>query len=135
MAEQERSADVWAYAQGYYDQAIADDLKMLAERVPDVASRWLAFRRAVFPDHAPTALSPRLKELIVTAVEVALCKTNPPPTFHARKAVDAGATVEEVAQALSVAVLLAGMMTYRESGRFALKAALERSEELKAPQR
>ncbi len=135
MAEQERSADVWAYAQGYYDQAIADDLKMLAQRVPDVANRWLAFRRAVFPDQAPAALSPRLKELIVTAVEVALCKTNPPPTFHARKAIEAGATVEEVAQALSIAVLLAGMMTYRESGRFALKAALERSEELKAPQR
>ncbi len=132
MSEKKPRDDVWAYAHTYYDKAIAEDLGMLADSTPEAVERWLAFRQAVFAAGERSALSPRMKELIVTAIEVALCKTNPPPTFHAKKAVEAGATVQEVAQAIAAAIMLAGMVTYRESGRFALKAAIERATELES---
>lgn len=132
MSDERSRDDVWEYAHTYYDKAIAEDLGMLGDNVPEAVERWLAFRRAVFAAGERSALSSRMKELIVTAIEVALCKTTPPPAFHAKKAVEAGATVQEVAQAIAAAIMLAGMVTYRESGRFALKAAIERATELAA---
>lgn len=118
--------EVREYAlRAYKSPDVMKDFELLATHCPDVAIRWMEFRRAVLPDGTTSGLSPKEKELITTAIEVALKKTNPPPEGHARKAVEAGATVQEIAEAIGICILLAGMVTYRESGRFALRAAVE----------
>ncbi len=117
--------DLRAYAGRAYKPDVMKDFELLLAYCPDVATRWMEFRQAVFPDAPEGGLSAKERELITTAIEVAAKKTNPPPEGHARKAMEAGATVQELAEAISICVLLAGMVTYRESGRFALRAAVE----------
>jgi alkylhydroperoxidase/carboxymuconolactone decarboxylase family protein YurZ len=103
----------------------------LARYRPEVIEGYLALRRAAFNVGAGAALSPKIKELIIIAMECALTKTNPPPTGHARRAVEAGATIEEIAEVVGLCIPIAGMITYQESGRFVIEAAEERLRELK----
>ena len=42
---------------------------------------------------------------------------------HAKWAIEAGATPAEVAEVASLCTLIGGMLTYQESGRFALHEA------------
>jgi hypothetical protein len=39
------------------------------------------------------------------------------------RAIKAGATVEQVAEVVSLCIMIGGMLTFQESGKFALKAA------------
>jgi hypothetical protein len=66
--------------------------------------------------------------LISTAVEIIAHKPN--PDRHAKLAIEAGATVRQVADVVSLCILLGGMMTYIVSGQHALKAAETRAKEL-----
>jgi len=66
--------------------------------------------------------------LIATAIEVIAHKPN--PDRHARLAIEAGASVREVADVVSLCILLGGMMTYIVSGQHALRAAEERAGEI-----
>ncbi len=109
------------------------DFQMLARYCPDMLARWMDFRRTVYPEEWTGALSFKDKELIATAIEVALRKTNPPPEGHVKRAVEAGATVQELAETLSICILLAGMVTYREAGRFVLQTAIEHAQHLGRP--
>ena len=52
----------------------------------------MTLRQAAFNIGEDAALSPKVKELIILAIEMARTKTNPPPVGHAIKAVDSGAT-------------------------------------------
>jgi alkylhydroperoxidase/carboxymuconolactone decarboxylase family protein YurZ len=96
---------------------------MLVKYRPDVLDGYLTLRRAAFNDGPDSTLPLKVKELIVIAIECALMKTNPPPVGHAHRAIDAGATVEEIAEAVALCIPLTGMVTYQESGRFVIEAA------------
>jgi alkylhydroperoxidase/carboxymuconolactone decarboxylase family protein YurZ len=69
-----------------------------------------------------SVLPKKVRELIIVAVEAALKKD---PSGHARYAVDAGATVQEVHDAVALVLWLAGMPAYHE-GMKAVSAAEER---------
>lgn len=126
-----RAAAVREYFQKVFkSDDIFQDIAPLIDHCPDAVHHWVEARRSVLGDEAKTALSPKVKELIILGIEVATRKVNAPPTGHARMAIDAGATVQEVAEVIALCMLLGGMMTFRESGRFALKAAIERAKEL-----
>ena len=125
------------YSKGYYrlkrsDEPVAErptkdglGWEVLARYRPEVLTGYLGLRQAAFNTGRGAALTEREKELVITAIEVARTKTNEPPTFHAKKAIDAGATVAEIAEVVSLCILIGGMLTYQESGKHALKAAEE----------
>lgn len=120
-------AAAWAYAKDYYkDQRVIDDFELLARYRPEVFHGYMTLRQAAFNGGPSAALSPKMKELIILAIEIARTKTNPPPVGHAKRAIDSGATPAEIAEIASLCVLIAGMLTYQESGRHALRAAEER---------
>lgn len=83
-----------------------------------------SFRTAIIPSKskADEILSPKVKELIVTTLEVAAGRGEKGKT-HARKAVRAGATPSEVFEAVSLCIYLSGMMTWVDSGADAVRSA------------
>ena len=123
----------WEYAEDYYrnEQVIAD-FKLLAQYRPQVFEGYIGLRQAAFNTGPDAALSPKLKELIILAIEIARTKTNPPPVGHAKRAIEAGATPAEIAEVASLCIMIAGMLTYQESGRFVLRAAEELAREREA---
>ncbi len=121
----------WEYAQRYYGGGdVIRDFELLARYRPEVFEGYIGLRQAAFNTGENAALSPKLKELIILAIEIARTKTNPPPVGHARKAIESGATPAEVAEVASLCILIGGMLTYQESGRHALRAAEERAAEM-----
>jgi alkylhydroperoxidase/carboxymuconolactone decarboxylase family protein YurZ len=124
--------DAWAYARDYYQNpAVIADFELLARYRPEVFAGYIGLRQAAFNRGEDAALSPKLKELIILAIEIARTKTNPPPVGHAKRAIESGATPAEVAEVASLCILIGGMLTYQESGRHALRAAEERYAELR----
>jgi alkylhydroperoxidase/carboxymuconolactone decarboxylase family protein YurZ len=119
--------DAFDYARGYYngDQEVIDDYELLARYRPEVFAGYINLRRAAFNTGEGAALSPKVKELVILAIEFARTKVNGPPTGHAKWAIEAGATPAEVAEVASLCILIGGMLTYQESGRFALREAEE----------
>jgi alkylhydroperoxidase/carboxymuconolactone decarboxylase family protein YurZ len=119
-------AKSWEYAQEYYrDPKAQEVLGLLAKYRPEVFHGYMTLRRGVFNTGPDAALSPKMKELIILAIEIATRKTSPPPLGHTRRAIAAGATVSEIAEVVSLCLMIAGMLTYHESGYPVLKAAEE----------
>lgn len=119
------------YSEGYYeDKAIQEDWAPLIQHCPGVFVGYMTLRKGLFGTQREGGLSPKMKELVAIIIELIAKKTNPVPAWHAKKAVKMGATVAEVAETVSLAIMLGGMITYRESGRFVLKAAMEQAEEM-----
>ncbi len=123
--------DPWEYAREYLgDQAKLDDHQRYAKYCPEVFQGYMTLRQGAFMSPPGGALPLKYKELLCVAIECALMKANPPPIFHARRAIDKGATPQEMAEVVSMCIMLRGMATYRQAGRFALQAAEERAGEI-----
>ncbi|MGH8617413.1 MAG: carboxymuconolactone decarboxylase family protein [Burkholderiales bacterium] len=122
--------DVRKYSKEYYGE-ILESYERLARYRPEVMVDWVKLRRTVFESKDPDGLSLREIELLATAVEIIAHKPN--PDRHAKLAIDAGATVKQVADMVSLCIVLGGMMTYIVSGQHALKAAEARAKELGRP--
>src|SRR5438105_11016516 len=88
------------YQTEYYRQhpEVIQGFAALARHRPEVIEGYLSLRRAAFNVGQGAALSPKMKELVIIAIECALTKTNPPPIGHAHRAVEAGASIEEIAE-------------------------------------
>jgi alkylhydroperoxidase/carboxymuconolactone decarboxylase family protein YurZ len=131
QSEPSFTGPTWDYARGYYkNPEVLKDFELLARYRPEVVEGYMTLRQAAFNVGDEAALSPKVKELIILAIEMARTKTNPPPVGHAVKAVDSGATPMEIAEVASLCILIGGMLTYQESGRYVLRAAEERYREL-----
>lgn len=74
----------------------------------DVLAEFMYMRRTFFKVPSEGTLPTKYKELIIPAVQLGLGRES---VFHARKAIDAGPTAKEVAEVLSLVILLAGMTT------------------------
>lgn len=130
MSKRDIAADLEAvrsYSMSYYGEVLPS-YERLARYRPEVLVDWINLRRTVFESEHTDGLSLREIELISTAVEVIAHKPN--PDRHAKLAIEAGATVRQVADVVSLCILLGGMMTYIVSGQNALRAAEERAKEL-----
>jgi alkylhydroperoxidase/carboxymuconolactone decarboxylase family protein YurZ len=129
----ERMASAWQYSREYYDDERAiESFELLAEYCPEVFEGYISLRRGAFKAPPAGALSIKDKELVILAIECMARKVNPPPTFHARKAVESGASLHEIAEVVSLCIMIGGMLTYQEAGQFVLRAARERARELVA---
>ncbi len=99
---------------------VPDSVKMLQRYSPGAMEGFYRIRKATTVD---SSLPKKVRELIIVAVESALRKD---PSGHARYAVEAGATVQEVHDAVALVLWLAGMPAYHE-GMKAVAAAEERA--------
>ncbi len=81
--------------------------KRIGQHSPDLLFGFTKFYKAVT---SPGALSQKVKELIIIAIETAT--RGPNHELHARKAIELGATPEEIHEAVALAFLWAGMETY-----------------------
>jgi AhpD family alkylhydroperoxidase len=79
-------------------------LEQIAEQQPEVIRAMYRFKNEVFKD---SALSFKEKELIAAAV-TAVLKCDECFQLHSRKAIEAGATKDQVRESLLVAMYLAG---------------------------
>jgi len=114
----------WDYARGYYkDDRVLAGFEPLARRCPEAFIGYMTMRQGLFREPPVGALSPKTKELAILAMECALKKTNPPPLGHTRRAIEAGASVDEISEVVGLAIMIGGMLTYQESGRFVLEEA------------
>lgn len=128
--------DAWRYAEEYYrNPEVIADFELLARYRPEVFGGYIALRQAAFNTGAEASLTPREKELVILAIEIARTKVNPPPVGHAKRAIEAGATPADVAEVASLCIMISGMLSYQESGRYALRAAEERYAEIAAKER
>ncbi|MGI9540416.1 MAG: carboxymuconolactone decarboxylase family protein [Miltoncostaeaceae bacterium] len=80
------------------------DLRSLTAAQPDVMNGFSSMHEAAIAD---AALSPAVKELIALALAVH-ARCDGCISIHVAAAVDAGATREQIADALGVAVLMGG---------------------------
>jgi alkylhydroperoxidase/carboxymuconolactone decarboxylase family protein YurZ len=137
-------ADDWEYIRDAYrltadagtdveDRSRPDPLgyEILSRYRPEVLHGYITLRKAA-KSNPRSVLSDAMRELIIIAIECARTKVNGPPTGHAIRAIHAGATVEEVAEVVSLCILIGGMLTYQESGKHALRAAEETAATLAA---
>ena len=85
--------------------------KELREGNPDAMKNFSAFSRAVF---VPGALDTKTKELICLGIAVAN-RCDECIAFHTRASLKAGATREEIIEALGVAILMGGGPSYAYS--------------------
>ncbi len=105
--------------------------EILSRYRPEVLHGYITLRKAA-KDNPRSVLPDSMRELIIVAIECARTKVNGPPTGHAIRAIKAGATVEQVAEVVSLCILIGGMLTYQESGKHALRAAEETAAALAA---
>jgi alkylhydroperoxidase/carboxymuconolactone decarboxylase family protein YurZ len=126
--------DTWDYIRKAYQQPaeygqdVADPTRpdglgyeILARHRPEVLHGYITLRKGAKNSPRP-GLSDAVKELIIVAIEAARLA---PSKSHAVRAVKYGATVGEVAETVSLCMMIGGMLTYQYSGKDALKAAEE----------
>jgi len=96
---------------------VVDGAGLLSGALPDTMAAFGALGKATYTDGA---LSPKMKELIALAIGVAV-RCDGCVGYHARATYECGATREEVAEALAVAIHMGGGPSMVYSGE-ALKA-------------
>lgn len=119
--------NVREYCTKYFGRVL-EHHEILGRYYPECLEKWMEARQSLFKEPPEGALSLREKELIAIAIEIAVRKPN--VSFHTKKAMDEGATVEEIAEIAGICILLGGMVTFVESGQHALKVAEEYAKEL-----
>jgi alkylhydroperoxidase/carboxymuconolactone decarboxylase family protein YurZ len=104
--------------------SVPEEYELLGKYNLDALRGFITERESTTREPPKAALDMKTKELIITAIEIAIGK---PAILHARRAIELGATVEEVAEVVSINLWHRGMSSYVLSGRFALKAAEEQA--------
>ena len=123
--------EAWEYLRKYYDEPEAlASFELLAKYEPGAVVNYIGMRSSLFQEPPEGALPVRYKELVLIGMECIARKVNPPPIFHARKAIAAGASVQEIAEVVSLSLMIGGMLTYQEAGKFVLAEAERAFEEL-----
>ena len=100
---------------------------------PDLMDALAKVRMSIISEKKSDMLSPKTKELIVTALEV-ITGRGEKGRSHARKAIRAGATPKEVFESVSLCIYLGGMMTWVDSGADAVRSAEDEYNKMKSGQ-
>lgn len=121
------SAPTDSYVSQYYtDAPTADSFSLLKEHGPHLLDAYVAARKVAFEQTVdrPGHLSRKDRELVILGMEI-MARKNPPPVFHAQKAVEAGATLGEIVDVIGLCIIIGGMITYQDAGQFVLREAVE----------
>lgn len=102
---------------------VPEPLKLLGKYAPEVLEGYYLMRDWFFREPPEGALPKKTKELIYVALD---CALGAPVRFaraHARAAIRAGATKEQVVEAVALSLMLAGMPKYMSLGHELIKEA------------
>lgn len=129
---EEVAAGTKDYVASYYtDGPTTSSFELLEEHGPHLLEAYVSMRQVAFEQYADVEgrLSRKDRELVILGMEI-MARKNPPPTFHARKAVEVGATIPEIIDVIGLCIMIGGMITYQDAGQFVLKEAVEHLEAL-----
>ena len=128
MSEKEASLKKFReYCIEYFGE-VPEHHERMAKYTPDIITSWVNFRSTTWKKPEEGGHLPiKFKELLAVGIETATMKAH---VGHVEKAIDAGATVEEVAEVLGICIMLAGMESYAIGGKGALERAEKRAKEL-----
>jgi AhpD family alkylhydroperoxidase len=121
-------AEVFAYFEETLDRPMPEFWKKLAEHAPYAMEGYYHMRQGVFTDPAESHIPRKYQELLVVAMDCAI-HNRWGVEAHTRAAVKAGATMEEVTEAMVLSIMVLGMPNFRNMGYYALLAAEEAMEE------
>jgi alkylhydroperoxidase/carboxymuconolactone decarboxylase family protein YurZ len=108
------------YWKGYY-RNYPEQYERFAKYNSDIIANWTKFRGSTWKVPGEGGhLSLKFKELLAVGIEVATCKLD---VGHVEASIDAGVTLEELAEVLGICIMLGGMMTYETGGKDVLKRA------------
>lgn len=103
-------------------------VKVLAKYSPGALDGYLTMRKEVMHEPPRGALPRKIKEMLFTILDCVTGEVNGAKA-HARAAVDAGLTTEELVEGLVIAVMVTGIPTMCKAGVDAIGAAEERIKE------
>ncbi len=121
------------YCMNYYGHRVPS-YELMGEYLPGPMLKWIEMRKMIFEEPPIGALTTREKELVALAMELVAHKPKQEKAtgaeVHAKLAIEAGASVKQVAEVCMMGILLGGMMTYVVSGHNALQSAKDLAKEL-----
>ena len=118
--------EIYAYFESDMNGRAPASIAMLERYSAGAMEGFYRLRRATTVE---SSLSKKVRELIIVAVEAALKRD---PSGHARIAVAAGASPQEIHDAVALVLWLAGMPAYHH-GMLAVAAAEEHAARSRAP--
>lgn len=110
---------------------VPEPLRLLGEYAPGILDGYYRMRTWFFREPPEGALPKKIKELIYVALDCALGAPAHFARAHARAAIRAGATKEQVVEAVSLSLMLAGMPKYMSLGHEVIKEAVRAEAEQK----
>jgi alkylhydroperoxidase/carboxymuconolactone decarboxylase family protein YurZ len=102
--------------------------EILAKYSPGSLDGYLTMRKEVLKELPPGALPRKIKEMLFTILDCVNGEVNGAKA-HARAAIDAGLTIEELVEGFVVAIMVTGITTMCKAGVEAINAAEQRFKE------
>ncbi len=121
MEEEKKGMDFVREESIKYSGKPSEGYELLGRYLTPIIVDWSQMKKTLFQEPPAGALTLREKELITIGMQMA--SRFPNMELHTRKAMEAGATAQQVAEVASMAILFGGMMTYVISGEKALRIA------------
>jgi alkylhydroperoxidase/carboxymuconolactone decarboxylase family protein YurZ len=103
-------------------------VRVFARYTPGSLDGYLTMRRAVMKEPPQGALPKKTKEMLFSILDSVTGEADG-ARAHAKSAIDAGLTVEELAEGYAIAVMVTGITTMCKGGVGAIEAAEERLKE------
>jgi len=100
-------------------------VKILAKYSPCSLDGYLTMRKDVLKEPPQGALSRKVKEMLFSILDCVTGEVNGAKA-HARAAIDAGLTMEELVEGFVIAIMVSGITTMCKAGVEAINAAEER---------
>ena len=121
MEEQKKGMEFVREESIKYSGSMYEPYELLGRYLTETIVDWTQMKKTLFQDPPAGALTLREKELITIGMQMATRFPN--MELHKKKAMEAGATVKEIAEVAALAIIFGGMMTYVVSGQKSLKIA------------
>jgi alkylhydroperoxidase/carboxymuconolactone decarboxylase family protein YurZ len=118
----------------YYEKELGwvpSFVKVLAKYSPGSLDGYLTMRREVLKEPPAGALPIKIKEMLFSILDSVTGEGNGAKA-HAKAAIDAGLTMEELVEGFVIAIMVTGITTMCKAGVDAINAAEERFKERNA---
>ena len=110
--------------------SVPEWIDLLSNYMPEALEGLVQFREGFMNPPQP-ALSRKEKHLIFMVLDAAI-GNGTGGSIHAKLAIDHGASAKEIAEALTVTMMVCGVPTFELAGKEILKAAMAREKENKS---
>ncbi|MFC1917712.1 carboxymuconolactone decarboxylase family protein [Chloroflexota bacterium] len=128
--EEQRILEIREYVRNAFHRELPDMWEKLAKVAPRVLDGYMRIRESLVTTGPGSSIPKRLVELRVVCTDTSSPFTRGESPDHARAAIRAGATVEEVVEAVALTMIEGGIPVYKTSGLECIEAAEEEAAKL-----